>query len=385
MMRLLDGYPGIALWRLGERLIGSLYFSVFTATLATGILRSGMIAGIFAHAARKLSEGGVPFTGRHVDVLVSSVLLLLLLAALFVASRAHHRRALRKKGEEILDRGHWAVVIRQFKRNRLAVVGLYIILLLYLVALFCPFYAPHDPLEMGHKIRDRLLEPSAGHLLGTDKFARDVFSRIVYGSRISLLVGFLAVGMAVGIGTIYGAIAGYYGRWVESIMMRFVDMLLSFPTLVLIITIIAIFRKQSIWVIIGVIGLVSWTPVARLVRGEFLILKELEYYQGARALGAGPVRLIGRHLLPNALTPIIVSATLRVGTTILVEAALSFLGLGVQPPTPSWGNIVLDSRENIFSEPWIPLSAGLAIVITVVGYNLLGDGLRDALDPRLRD
>ena len=208
---------------------------------------------------------------------------------------------------------------------------------------------------------------------------------MVYGSRISLLVGFLSVGIAVTIGTLVGAMAGFYGGWIESLIMRFVDMMLSFPVLILIITVIALWREQSIWIIISVIGLMSWMGVARLVRGQFLVLKEREFYQAARALGAGSMRLIFRHLLPNSMTPIIISATLRVGNTILLEASLSYLGLGVQPPTASWGNIVFDTKGNLFTEWWMPLSAGLAIVITVVGYNLLGDGLRDALDPRLRE
>ena len=158
----------------------------------------------------------------------------------------------------------------------------------------------------------------------------------------------------------------------------------SFPTMILIITIIAVWRNQSIWIIICIIGVTSWMGVARLVRGEFLVLKQLDFFQAARALGASPVRLILRHLLPNAMTPIIISSTLLVGGTILLEAGLSYLGLGVQPPTPSWGNIVYDTKGNIFTEWWMPLSSGLAILVTVVAYNLLGDGLRDALDPRLR-
>ncbi|MCH8819304.1 MAG: ABC transporter permease [Acidobacteria bacterium] len=293
----------------------------------------------------------------------------------------------RRRTEQLATRpeGHWAIFWRQFQKNPLAVAGVVIILALYLVAFLCPFIAPYDPIEQGDRVRERLLSPSAEHLLGTDRFARDVFSRVVYGSRISLLVGLLAVGIAVTIGTLVGAVAGFYGGWTESLIMRFVDMMLSFPVLILIITVIALWREQSIWIIITVIGLMSWMGVARLVRGQFLVLKEREFFQAARALGAGNMRLIFRHLLPNSMTPIIISATLRVGNTILLEASLSYLGLGVQPPTASWGNIVYDTKGNLFTEWWMPLSAGLAIVITVVGYNLLGDGLRDALDPRLRE
>ncbi|MDA2934403.1 ABC transporter permease [Acidobacteria bacterium AH-259-D05] len=284
-----------------------------------------------------------------------------------------------------MPEGQWSIVWRQFQKNPLAVGGAVIILVLYLVAFLCPFLAPYDPTEQGHRVLERLLPPSADHLLGTDRFARDVFSRVVYGSRISLLVGLLSMVLAITIGTLVGAVAGFYGGWIDSLIMRFVDMMLSFPTLILIITVIALWRDQSIWIIITIIGLMSWMGVARLVRGQFLVLKEREFFQAARALGAGSGRLIFRHLLPNSLTPIIVSATLRVGNAILLEASLSYLGLGVQPPTPSWGNIVFDTKGNLFTEWWMPLSAGLAIVVTVVGYNLLGDGLRDALDPRLRE
>ncbi len=377
--------PGWGHWRSGQTLKGTIILGLFGLFAGIAGWHAGTLWESLAHTVQKLSGANVLYTLRDLDFLVSTLFVLGMLVALVLYSGLSCRRTQKTRRLAQLPERQWSIVKRQFQKNRLAVVGVVIILALYLVAFLCPFLAPYDPAEQGDRVRERLLPPSAEHLLGTDRFARDVFSRIVYGSRISLLVGLLAMGLAVTLGTIVGAVAGFYGGWVDSVIMRFVDMMLSFPTLILIITVIALWRSQSIWIIITVIGLMSWMGVARLVRGQFMALKEREFFQAARALGAGTGRLIFRHLLPNSLTPIIVSATLRVGNTILLEASLSYLGLGVQPPTPSWGNIVYDTKGNLFTEWWMPLAAGMAIVVTVVGYNLLGDGLRDALDPRLRE
>jgi peptide/nickel transport system permease protein len=209
-------------------------------------------------------------------------------------------------------------------------------------------------------------------------------SRIIYGSRVSLKVGFVAVGLATVIGLIVGASAGYYGGWVDLILMRFVDLMLCFPSFFLILAVIALL-EPSIWNIMVVIGATSWMGVARLVRAEILSLKEREFVTAARALGASDVRLIMRHLLPNALAPVMVSATLGVAGAILTESALSFLGLGVQPPTPSWGNILTAGKDNIEIAWWLSVFPGLAILITVMSYNLLGEGIREAIDPRLKE
>ena len=212
---------------------------------------------------------------------------------------------------------------------------------------------------------------------------RDVLSRIIYGSRISLLVGFVAVGLATLIGLVVGALAGYYGGWVDQALMRLVDLMLCFPAFFLILAVIAVL-EPSIWNIMAVIGLTSWMGVARLVRAEFLSLREREFVTAARALGASDVRLALRHMLPNALAPVMVSATLGVAGAILTESALSFLGLGVQPPTPSWGNILTAGKDNIEIAWWLSVFPGLAILITVMSYNLLGEGIREAIDPRLK-
>ncbi len=384
-MSMSDWLPGLGHWRLGQPLKGATVLGLFLLFVGIAGWHARTMWESLSHTLEKLSGANVPYTPRDLDFLVSTLFVLGMLVAILLYSGISCQRKQQAALLARLPDTQWTIVKRQFQRNRLAVAGAVIILALYLVAFLCPFLAPYDPAEQGDRVQERLLPPSLDHLLGTDRFARDVFSRIIYGSRISLLVGFLAMGLAVTIGTLVGAVAGYYGGWVDSLIMRFVDMMLSFPTLILIITVIALWRNQSIWIIITVIGLMSWMGVARLVRGQFLALKEREFFQAARALGAGAGRLIFRHLLPNSLTPIIVSATLRVGNTILLEASLSYLGLGVQPPTPSWGNIVYDTKGNLFTEWWMPLAAGMAIVVTVVGYNLLGDGLRDALDPRLRE
>jgi peptide/nickel transport system permease protein len=228
------------------------------------------------------------------------------------------------------------------------------------------------------------MPPSGEHLLGTDILGRDVLSRIIFGSRVSLKVGFVAVGLATLIGLIVGSSAGFYGGWVDLVLMRLVDLMLCFPSFFLILAVIAIL-EPSIWIIMVVIGLTSWMGVARLVRAEFLSLRQREFVVAARALGASNFRLIVRHMLPNALAPVMVSATLGVAGAILTESALSFLGLGVQPPTPSWGNILTAGKDNIEIAWWLSLFPGLAILITVMSYNLLGEGIREAIDPRLKD
>jgi peptide/nickel transport system permease protein len=269
----------------------------------------------------------------------------------------------------------------RFHRNKLGLFGAGIVLVLFFIALLAPWVSPHDPTDIDHE--HILSRPDPHHWFGTDRLGRDVLSRVIWGSRISLLVGFVAVGIATFIGILIGALAGYYGRWVDGLVMRFVDLMLCFPTFFLILAVIA-FLEPSIWNIMVVIGLTGWMGVARLVRAEFLSLREREFVLSARALGASDLRIIFRHILPNALAPVLVSATLGVAGAILTESALSFLGIGIQPPTPSWGNILTAGKDNLEIAWWLSFFPGLAILITVLGYNLLGEGIRDALDPRLR-
>jgi len=267
-------------------------------------------------------------------------------------------------------------------RNRLAVIGGLLVLCVFIAAVFAPLIAPVDPSRIN--IKDILTGPSMRHPLGTDELGRDVLSRMIYGSRVSLEVGFVAVGIATFIGVLLGAIAGYYGGYADSAIMRSVDIMLSVPTIFLVLAVIAIL-EPSILNIMIVIGLTSWMEPARLIRAEFISLKEREFVVAARAIGASDGRIIFRHLLPNGLAPILVSATMGVGGAILVESALSFLGLGVQPPTPSWGSLLSSGKDNIEIAWWLSAFPGLAILVTVLGYNLLGEGIRDALDPRERE
>ncbi len=269
---------------------------------------------------------------------------------------------------------------QRFKRNKLAVAGGIMVVALFFIAALAPVVSPFNPNDIDRK---HILEPPGiSHPLGTDDLGRDVLSRMLYGSRISLSVGFVAVGIATVIGVMIGAVSGYYGRWTDRITMRFIDIMLAIPTFFLILAVIA-FVGPSIWNIMIIIGLTSWMGVARLVRAEFLSLKEREFVLAAKALGASNMRIIFKHIMVNSLAPVFVSAVLGVASAILVESALSFLGLGVQPPTPSWGNILTLGKDNIEIAWWLSVFPGLAILITVLVYNLVGEGLRDALDPRL--
>jgi peptide/nickel transport system permease protein len=272
------------------------------------------------------------------------------------------------------------IIGKRFLRNRLSAIGAITVFLLIVISILAPSIAPYDPTTID--VHNVLSPPNRAHPLGTDELGRDVLSRIIWGSRVSLRVGFVAVGIAIMIGTIIGAIAGFYGGKVDALLMRFVDIMLAFPTFFLILAVIAIL-EPSIFTIMAVIGFTGWMDVARLVRAEFLTLKERDFVSAARAIGVSDVRLIFRHILPNALSPIFVAATFGIAGAILVESSLSFLGLGVQPPTPSWGNILTAGKDNIEVAWWLSLYPGLAILITVLSYNLVGEGLRDALDPRL--
>lgn len=277
-------------------------------------------------------------------------------------------------------RSLWSAGWARFRGNPLAMAGAVTVLILYLVAIFAPVLTPYDPVSHGDLPEMRHQPPSREHPLGTDKFGRDVLTRMVYGSRISLTVSFLAVALSVLLGSVVGAVAGYTGGFADAVLMRIVDALMSIPRLFLLLTCIALFSRSLLLVTV-LLGATGWMGTARLVRGQILTLKNREFISAAEALGAGSRRIVLCHLIPNALTVIIVSATLRIGLIILVEASLSFLGLGVPPPTPSWGMMVYEGREVLLDAWWVSTFPGLAIVVTVVAYNLLGDGLRDSFDP----
>ena len=268
--------------------------------------------------------------------------------------------------------------------NKRLIFGITIVVVMALIAIFAPFVATHDPVAMDLSPEARLQPPSVDHFFGTDSLGRDIFSRMVYGARISLSVGFIAVFISMVIGIFLGGLSGYYGKWVDNLIMRFVEIMYCFPTLILIMMIIA-FLGPSIVNVMVVIGITSWAGLCRLVRAEFLTLRERDFVQAARVQGVSDMRIIFRHILPNAMAPVYVSATLSVGAAILIESAISFLGLGVQIPTPSWGNILSTGKNYIDYAWWLTIFPGLAILITVLSFNLIGESLREMLDPRLKE
>ncbi len=273
----------------------------------------------------------------------------------------------------------YKIILLRILRNKISVLGLCFIVLLFLIAVFAPVIAPYDPYEIN--VYQVLEAPSKENIFGTDELGRDVFSRVVYGARVSLKVGIIAMGISISIGTILGLIAGYYGGLIDSLIMRIVDVMLSFPTLFLILAIVAVL-EPNIYIIMIVIGLTGWMDVARLVRAEVLSLKEREFVIASKAMGAGSGRIIFHHILPNALYPVIVAATFAVGSVILIESGLSFLGLGIQPPEPSWGGILSVGKDYLTVAWWLSFFPGMAIFLTVLSINLFGEALRDALDPK---
>jgi ABC-type dipeptide/oligopeptide/nickel transport system permease subunit len=270
---------------------------------------------------------------------------------------------------------------KRLKRNKLAMIGLGIIIFFIIIAIFAPLIAPYDPIE---RIKtDSQMSPSATHWFGTDILGRDILSRVIYGTRVSLQVGVVAVGISVFIGLFFGALAGYFGNVPDIVIMRLADIFFAFPYILGAIAIMTVLGPGLINIFIA-IGVLGWASFARIFRSSILSIKNKEYIEAARALGASNSRIIVKHIFPNAFAPIIVYATMNVGIAIIVEAALSFLGLGVQPPTPAWGEMLSESMKYINSAPWMMFFPGLAILLTVLGFVLLGDGLRDAFDPKMK-
>jgi len=270
---------------------------------------------------------------------------------------------------------------KRFLRDNRARIGIVIVVIMSLAALLAPVIARQSPI--GIDLVHLLEKPSADHWLGTDIQGRDVWSRLVYGARVSLTVGLISQGIALLLGVSLGLLAGFYGRWVDELVMRLADVTLAFPTLLLLIAMVAAL-EPSMGVVYATIGIVGWAGMARLVRGQVLVVRQLEYIQAIRALGAGDLRIMLQHVLPNVIAPVVIAATLGVAGAIMAEAALSFLGLGVPPPAPSWGSMIADGRDldQLRRAPWTSVFPGVAIGAAVLGFNLLGDALRDALDPR---
>jgi peptide/nickel transport system permease protein len=295
-----------------------------------------------------------------------------------VASRKDALAKLAETSRQRRRTGVW----QRFRRHRLALVGLAILMLLTVGAIAAPLIARHGPYAVN--LRETRSAPNSTYILGTDAAGRDVFSRLLHAGRVSLSVGLVAVSIYTAIGVVLGAMGGFYGGWVDSVVMRMADIVLAFPSLIIIITVVSVLGP-GLFNLMLVIGLLGWPPITRLLRGEFLSLREREFIVAARATGAGNNRLMFRHLLPNAMAPIIVAATFGVANAILLEAGLSFLGLGVQPPQASWGNMLTDAQSLTVLEsmPWLWIPPGIFIALAVLSINFIGDGLRDALDPYL--
>lgn len=274
-------------------------------------------------------------------------------------------------------------MIKEITKNKQIMFGIIVVIFMFSAAVFAPYLAAYDPYEVNLSPDEKLQSPSKEHWFGTDDLGRDLFSRMVYGARISLSVGFIAVAIMLLIGLTLGVLAGYYRGWVDNLIMRFVEVMMCFPSFYLILMILAFLGPSIVYVMI-VIGLTSWMGLTRLIRAEFLSLREREFVIAARALGVSDLRIAFRHILPNALAPVFVSITLSLGGAILIESSLSFFGLGVQIPTPSWGNIIGTGRFYIDSAWWLTVIPGLAILITVLSFYLIGEGLRTILDPRLK-
>jgi peptide/nickel transport system permease protein len=298
-----------------------------------------------------------------------------------MAELARNQTPLHAVQEQTESASLWKEGWRRFRKNKIALVGLGIVVFFILLAIFAPLLAPYDFKEQN--LAERLQPPSSEHFFGTDDFGRDIFSRVIYGARISLWVGFFSVLGSVIAGSLLGIIAGYYGRWIDGIISRLFDIMLAFPSILLAIGIVAVLGPslQNALIAIAVINIPNF---GRLIRSRVLSIKQEEYIMAAKAIGMSDMRILFHHVLPNSMAPIIVQGTLAIATAIIEAAALGFLGLGAQPPNPEWGKMLADSKDFLTQAPWTMIFPGLAIMLTVLGFNLMGDGLRDALDPRMK-
>lgn len=285
--------------------------------------------------------------------------------------------------QNFLQESYWGPIIKRFFKHKLALTGLMVLTILVIIAISAPYLAPYDPFKMD--VTSFSAAPSNTHILGTDSVGRDILSRLIYAARISLLVGIGSVMLNVFVGVTLGGIAGYMGGWVDSVVMRFTEMILSFPPLMIILVLVSFLGPGLINVIL-VLGFLGWPRICRLIRAEIMKIKQSEYILAAHAVGTPNYRILIFHLLPNAFPPVLVAATFGAARAIIIEAALSFLGMGVQPPTASWGNLLSDAQSMgvLGSMPWIWIPPGVMIVVAVLSINFVGDGLRDALDPKMR-
>jgi peptide/nickel transport system permease protein len=322
------------------------------------------------------------FSTSAVDRWVASIFLFGSVIGAVLFSRWDAQRLIRRMGDPVSKgKSPMRIAWRRFRGNALAVGSLYVIVLFYLVAVLAPILAPFDPAAIDDVMATRYLPPSLTHLFGTDEFGRDLFSRAVYGARVSLSVGLLAMVIAKTVGTAYGSIAAYFGGVVDAVMMRLLDVVMAFPTFYLMLMMVGVF-EASITLLVLILGFTAWPGTARFIRGEILSLKEQAFTEAARAIGLPNRTIILKHLIPSALSPVLVSAALSVAAMIGAEAGLSYLGLGIRPPTPSWGNMVSGGSETLFVAWWVALFPGGLLALTLISFSLLADGLRDALDPK---
>lgn len=359
--------PGVGHLLLGYRARG-LHLIVFTLAML-GVL------------AWRWNRFIAAFGTRALDQWTAALFVMVSLAGVVLVSVWDVRRLTRTGDRSRYGKSPWQIAIRRFRGNTLAVWSVYVIVVLYIVAFLAPLLAPYDPSIIEHVVRTRYLAPSWTHLFGTDEFGRDLLSRALYGARVSLSVGLLAMLVAKVIGTSYGAVSAYYGGWVDSVMMRAVDVIIAFPTFYLMLMLVGVFQANIV-VLVLILGLTAWPGTARFIRGEILSLKEQEFAESARAIGLPGPRIIIRHLIPSALSPVLVTAALSVAGMIGAEAGLSFLGLGIRPPTPSWGNMVSAGQDALLVAWWVAFFPGALLALTLVAFSLLADGLRDAFDPK---
>lgn len=322
------------------------------------------------------------FHSRAFDYWLALIFIFLSWSAMVFISFKHTYEFLIEKIKKPKIKTPSVLASRRFKENKLAVISLYVICIFYIIAILAPFLATHDPSAIENVLATRYQSPSWEHPFGTDEYGRDLYSRALYGARVSLSVGLLAVLIAISIGTLYGSVAGYFGGFIDSVMMRFVDVFIAFPTFFLLLMLVGVF-EASIVAMILILGLTSWPGTARFIRGEVLSLKEKQFTEAARAIGLPHRTIILRHLIPNGISPVLVSAAMMVSAMIYSEAGLSFLGIGIRPPTPTWGNMMSSGRDALLVAWWVALFPGGILAATMLSFNLLADGLRDAFDPKV--
>lgn len=359
--------PGLGHLRIGRRRRG-LHLLAYTVAIAI----------VLVWRWDRFTEA---VTASAVDQRMAALFLVLSLLGASAFSVWDVRRLANGAGRPHAGKSPLRIALRRFRANTLAVWSVYVIVFLYVVAILAPLIAPHDPAAIENVLDTRYLSPSWAHPFGTDEFGRDLLSRALYGARVSLSVGLLAMLIAKLIGTTYGAIAAYYGGWVDNVLMRAVDVIIAFPTFYLMLMLVGVFEANIMFLVL-ILGLTAWPGTARFIRGEILSLKEQEFTESARAIGLPSHLVIMRHLIPSALSPVLVSAALSVAGMISAEAGLSFLGLGIRPPTPSWGNMVSAGQDALLVAWWVAFFPGALLAVTLVAFSLLADGLRDALDPK---